>query len=297
MALDALNKETQKLLGNVKALKSSLEGQKKSMDTEKDNLENVITIQTVQKKQSSETKKQQESFLQMTEAEYKKYLKEKEENEKKVAEIRARIFELVGIPKAPTFGEALDLAKYVENITNVRPAFLLAVLKQESDIGKNVGRCYLKDTNTGSGVVVSSGKYLSRVMKPSRDVQPFLSITKELGRDPFETPVSCPMSSGYGGAMGPAQFIPSTWVIYRDKVKAITGESADPWDIKDAFLAAALYLADYGAAKRNYDFEWRAAMIYFSGTTRRTSYNGYGFYGDSVIAITKRFQKDIEAIE
>jgi len=170
-------------------------------------------------------------------------------------------------------------------------------LKQESNIGQNVGRCYLKDTNTGSGIVVSSGKYISQVMKPTRDVQPFLSITKELGRNPFETPISCPMSSGYGGAMGPAQFIPSTWVIYRDKVKAITGKPADPWNIKDSFLAAALYLSDYGAAKRNYDSEWRAAMIYFSGTTRRTSYNGYGFYGDSVIEIEKDLQKDIEAIE
>ncbi len=297
IALDALNEETQKLLRNVRGLKTSLEGQKESMDSEKNNLEGVVTIQKIQKKESAETKKAQENFLQMTEVEYQKYLKEKGENEKIVAEIRARIFALVGVPEAPTFGEALDLAKYVENITNVRPAFLLAILKQESNIGQNVGRCYLKDTNTGSGIVVSSGKYISQVMKPTRDVQPFLSITKELGRNPFETPISCPMSSGYGGAMGPAQFIPSTWVIYRDKVKAITGKPADPWNIKDSFLAAALYLSDYGAAKRNYDSEWRAAMIYFSGTTRRTSYNGYGFYGDSVIEIEKDLQKDIEAIE
>ncbi|GAH47901.1 unnamed protein product, partial [marine sediment metagenome] len=56
------------------------------------------------------------------------------------AEIRARIFELIGVPKAPTFGEALDIAKYVEGITGARPAFLLAILQQESAIGKNVGQ-------------------------------------------------------------------------------------------------------------------------------------------------------------
>ena len=134
-------------------------------------------------------------------------------------------------------------------------------------------------------------------MKPSRDIQPFLSITKELGRDWQNTRVSCPMSIGYGGAMGPGQFIPSTWIGYRDRVKAITGKPADPWNIRDAFIATGLYVSDYGAKKQTYDGEWRAAMIYFSGTSKRTSYNYYGFYGDSVMAIAKQLQKDIDIIE
>ena len=125
------------------------------------------------------------------------------------------------------------------------------------------------------------------------DVNDFLTTCKELGRDPYSTPVSCPMSFGYGGAMGPAQFIPSTWVVYKNRVKAITGKPADPWNIKDAFLAAALYLSDYGAMKQTYNGEWRAAMIYFSGSTNTK----YRFYGDSVMSITSRFSKDIEALE
>jgi len=255
----------------------------------------MLEIQMLQQQESDKTKKEQEYFLKLTEAEYQKYLKEKEETEKRAAEIRARIFELIGVPKAPTFGEALDIAKYVERITGVRPALLLAVLTQESNIGKNVGQCYLKDPATGDGVVASTGQKVSKVMKPSRDVGPFLEITKELGRDPYNTPVSCPIPSvgGYGGAMGPAQFIPSTWMLYRDKVKAITGKPADPWDIKDAFLAAALYLADYGAAQQTYDAEWKAAMIYFSGTTNKQ----YRFYGDSVMKIASQYEEDIKTIE
>jgi len=116
-----------------------------------------------------------------------------------------------------------------------------------------------------------------------------LQITAELKRDPFNTPVSCPMSFGWGGAMGPAQFIPSTWMVYRDRLKEIKKEPADPWDIKDAFLAAALYLADYGADKRDYQSEWKAAMIYFSGTTS----SKYRFYGDSVIKIAQQYEEDI----
>ena len=293
MALETISLKTQDLLKNIKDLKSNLEGQKEHMDEEKGDLENVVTIQTLQKQESARTKEQEEYFLRLTEEEYQKQLKEKEEVEKKVAEIRARIFELVGIPEAPTFGEALNLAKYVEGITGVRPALLLAVLTQESNIGKNLGQCYLKNPSTGEGVVAYNGRKIARVMKPTRDVQPFLSITKELGKDPYKTLVSCPMSYGWGGAMGPSQFIPSTWVIYRERVKQITGKPADPWNIKDAFLATGLYLSDYGAAQRTYSGEWRAAMIYFSGSTN----SRYSFYGNSVMAIAKDLQKDIETIE
>jgi len=303
MALESLNSKSQELLENIENLKVHLEEEKESLDTEKQDLENLVVIQTLQRKESASTKKEKDWLLKLTEEEYQKQLKEKTDVEERAAQIRARIFELIGIPEAPTFGEALDVAKYVENITGVRPALLLAVMTQESNIGKNVGQCYLKNPSTGEGVVVFNGKKVKRVMKPmglagrKGDVSDFLKITKELGRDPYNTPVSCPMSYGWGGAMGPAQFIPSTWILYRDKVKAITGKAADPWNIKDAFLAAALYLADYGATKQTYDGEWRASMIYFSGTSKRTKYNGYGFYGDSVMKITSQYEKDIEELE
>ncbi len=293
MALEALNSKSQELLEDVKNLKVDLENQKGLLDEEKTDLERVVKLQTLQKQESESTKKEQETFLKLTEAQYQKNLNEKKAAEKKAAEIRARIFELIGVPKAPTFGEALEIAKYVESVTGVSPAFLLAVMTQESNIGKNVGQCYLKNPTTGEGVVASNGKEVKNVMKPSRDVQPFLQITQELGRDPYNTPVSCPMSFGWGGAMGPAQFIPSTWVLYKDKTKAITGKTADPWNIKDAFLTAALYLADYGAAQKTYNSEWRAAMIYFSGSTN----SKYRFYGDSVMAITTRYEEDIKEIE
>ncbi|RLI18238.1 hypothetical protein DRO54_10380 [Candidatus Bathyarchaeota archaeon] len=297
VALEMLNTKNKELLENIKELKNYLEEQKQSLDEEKRNIENLVVISTLQRQQQQQAKQEKDWLLKLTESEYQNYLKEKKRTEKIAGEIRARIFELIGVPKAPTFGEALELAKYVERITGVRPAFLLAVLAQESSIGKNVGQCYLKNFSTGEGIVAYNGKGVSRVMNPKRDIPHFLKITKELGRDPKNTLVSCPMSYGWGGAMGPAQFIPSTWMIYRERVTKITGKTADPWNIKDAFLAAALYLADYGAARQTYNAEWRAAMIYFSGTTKRTRYNGYGFYGDSVMSIAARYQTDIETIE
>ncbi|MDD2731718.1 MAG: lytic murein transglycosylase [Candidatus Pacebacteria bacterium] len=297
VALELLNSKNKNLLQDIKILKLNLENQKISLDSEKDDLERTVKIQTLQRDENSKTKKEQEYYLNITEQEYNKQIQQKKEADQKAASIRARIFELIGVSKAPTFAEALEIAKYAESVTGIRPAFLLAILTQESNIGKNVGQCYVKNFSTGEGIRISGSGTLIKVMSPTRDVSYFLSITKELGRDPANTPVSCPLSYGWGGAMGPAQFIPSTWVNYRDRVKAITGKPADPWGIKDAFLASALHLTDYGAAKRTTTGEWNSAMIYFSGTTQRTKYNGYGFYGDSVMNIAKRYEEDIKAIE
>ncbi|MFH1462470.1 MAG: hypothetical protein ABIG08_02180 [bacterium] len=293
IALESLSQKSQEVLMEIKNLKANLEGQKESLDEEKESLENLVYIQTLQKQESADVKQTQEYYLRITEGEYQKQLKEKEEVEKKAAEIRARIFELIGVPEAPTFGEALELAKYVKTVSGVRPALLLAVMTQESNIGKNVGQCYLKDPLTGDGVVAFNGKAVSRVMKPSRDVPYFLEITKKLGRDPYNTPVSCPMSYGWGGAMGPAQFIADTWANpqygYGQKVKEVTGKEADPWDIRDAFLASGLYLRDLGASQD----EFKAVMRYFSGYTWSA---GEEFYGRSVLSIAANYEKDIKAL-
>lgn len=293
MALGNLNVKSEEMLQNIKSLKINLEDQKQSLDEEKEDLERITKIQTLQREESMATQKEQEKLLETTKGKESEYQKLLSATQKRAAEIKARLFELAGVPEAPTFGEALDIAKYVEGITGVRPAFLLAVLEQESAIGQNVGQCYLANTNTGAGVKANgSGQTVPRTMHPTRDVPHFLNITQELGRDPFKTLVSCPMSFGWGGAMGPAQFIPSTWVLYKDRVKSIIG-SADPWSIKDSFLAAGLYLADYGAAKKTRDAEWRAAMIYFSGSTN----SRYSFYGNSVLSRADRIESWIQDIE
>lgn len=293
MSLEFLNLETQNLLASIKNLQSNLNEQKDILEEDKSDVEKIMQIQLLQRKESEAVKKEKDVFLKQTEAQYQKSLQEKQKAEKRAAEIKARIFEVIGVSKAPTFGEALEIAKYAEKITGIRPAFLLAVLTQESNLGKNVGQCYLKNPTDGSGVVSYNGKVVERVMKPSRDVPAFLEITKAADRDPFKTQVSCPMSFGWGGAMGPAQFIPSTWVLYDDQVSAVTGRPADPWNIRDAFLAAAFYLTNYGAASQSYNGEWKAAMIYFSGSTNTK----YRFYGDSVMSIATRYQQDIQSIE
>jgi len=295
--LKILNSKILQLHQILSQLKSELTQKKVVLEKEKEKSENLLKMQLLQKIEAENLEEEKKALLKMTKTEAQKYLSEKETLQKKATEIRKRIFQLVGIAKAPTFGEAYEVAKWVQKITGVRPAFLLAVLKQESDLGKNVGQCYLKNTQTGSGIKISTGKTIERVMAPGppyssrNDVALFLNITKSLGRDPFSTPVSCPMSFGWGGAMGPAQFIPTTWENYKGRLASVLGRTPDPWKIEDAFLAAGLYLADYGATSRT--GEYNAALIYFSGSIDST----YSWYANSVLAIANNFEKDIEVLE
>ena len=294
VALNNLNIKTQVLLSDIKDLKINLENQVESLDQEKDDLEKLLKIQLLQKQDLSLTTVSQQKLLEETKGKEANYQKLLEESKKKATEIRSRIFELIGVAKAPTFGEAYAIAKFVSGITGVRPAFLLAIITQESNLGKNVGKCYLVNAKTGEGVVVETNKRAAKTMNPKRDVTPFLKITQDLGRDPYKTPVSCPMSFGWGGAMGPAQFIPSTWISFADGIKKITGAPGDPWNIKDSFIAAGLFLKKYGAASQKSTDEWKSAMIYFSGSSTNTRYR---FYADSVLNIAKQYEEDIKAID
>ena len=213
-------------------------------------------------------------------------------NQAKRREIKSQPFELIGQPKALTFGQAVNLAQWVAAKVKIRPAFLLSIFQEELKLEK-FDMCYLTNFKTGEGVRVDNGQRLARVMKPKRDIPDFLAITKQLGKNPSKTPVTCPMTFGWGGAMGPADFIPSTWMKYAKKIEKITGKSANPWNIRDAFLAAGLYLSDSGAKQETKTEEWKAAMIYFSGSPN----SSYTWYANGAMATAAQIQKKIEWLQ
>jgi peptidoglycan hydrolase CwlO-like protein len=268
--LEGLNSKVSDLLESTKNLKTYLENQQIKMGDNVDQLQKTIVIQSLQKQQNEQNKKEQDQYLKLTEAQYQLQVKSKQVVEEKASKIKAMLFQMVGVSKVPTFGEALEVAKSAAALVGIRPAFLLAVISQESAIGKNVGQCMLTDSGTGNGKRISSGTATIRVMKPGRDIDPFMQITAALGRDPYNTPVSCWIPayvrgspSGWGGAMGPAQFIPSTWNLFADRLKGLLGQAADPWGIKDSFTASGLYLADLGASAQTAAKESKAAARYY----------------------------------
>jgi len=226
--------------------------------------------------------KQKQKLLSITKNKQKEYSKVLDDRKKRAAEISAALFALRDTGSIP-FGRALTYANTVSAKTGVRPAFLLAIFMQESGFGKNQGSCYVKNKATGAGVGAKSGTAFARVMNPTRDIPPFIDIATKVGRDPWNTLVSCPQEVGWGGAMGAAQFIPSTWVLYANRIaKALGLDTADPWNARDAFMAAGMYLTDIGARPDSYSAERDAACKYFSG--KRCSQSSWAAtYGNQVM--------------
>jgi len=295
-SLERLSGEAKGILDEVKEFRRSLKGYKEDLEVDKTETEKVAKIQEAQKAQEEAARNERQRLRSMTEEEQRQYIAEKETLEKEAKEIRERIFELVGLPEdvdAPSFEEAHRIAKWVEGRTGVRTAFLLSIIQQESALGRNVGQCHLADKSSGASVHIRTGQRYSNGIHPTRDIPPFLTITAELGRDPLKTPVSCPLSYGYGGAMGPAQFIPSTWQMVRSEVRGILGYEPDPWKIRDSFMASGVLLRRNGAAPQTRQAEWNAAMRYFSGGTTNSS---FFWYADQVIDRANQFERDIEVM-
>lgn len=295
----ALNESFEEIRGTkteVEEVKSQLEEVKDNETQKKLSLEN-------EKKMVEKNQKEKNTLLVLTknqEVEFKKVLAQRE---KEAAQIRARLFELRDAGSI-SFGAAYDFALAASKSTGVRPALILAILMQESSLGVNVGSCYLRDYDTGSGISIKSGDTKPRTMHPTRDVPVFVSLLSKLGRDPQKTQVSCWIAmyyrgepTGWGGAMGPSQFIPSTWKLFEDKIKKVTGASvADPWVPYHAITATSIYLADLGAVAGNEASERNAACKYYSGRSCSSSSAGAG-YGNSVMKKLYSMQQDIDKLQ
>jgi membrane-bound lytic murein transglycosylase B len=270
--------------------KSETESEKNALDKRKNNEIDARAVIQSEKKNIENDEAEKQRLLTVSKGNEKTYSQVLNDKKVKAAQIRAALFALRDAESIP-FEKALQYANAAAKATGIRPAFLLAILTQESSLGKNVGSCYLTNANTGEGISVKSGKLFTNVMKPGRDVEPFINITKSLGMDYTKTLVSCPQSVGWGGAMGPAQFIASTWMLFKDRISnALGGAIPNPWAPQDAFMASSMYLTDLGAYAGSYTGERNAACRYYSGKScGGNSVNST--YGNQVMAKADNIQR------
>jgi peptidoglycan hydrolase CwlO-like protein len=285
--LTSLQESLRVTINQIAELKTNLEDQQELLGVAKADAETLKAYKEQQKAETDKTKAAKNGLLEITKGQESKYQELLKKTKETAAQIRSRIFQLLGGGEM-SFGDAYKLAKMAGDATGVRPAFILAILDRESALGQNVGRCTYKTAPMSTKQIKRSDG------SKKSEVDYFLELSGLLG---FENPetisVSCHNADGaYGGAMGPAQFMPSTWAGYMAQVSAVTGRStASPWNNADAFVAAALYLKDSGAATS----ERMAAAKYYCGG-RWNRYVCTNVYAKKVIDQANNFEDDIATL-
>ncbi len=296
---------------NIKKTSSSTEAEKESLQSRLSEQEQLRTVARLAKQAVQVQQNNKQRLLRRTKGIEANYQKIIASSQKTAAQIRSELFSLRGSAAIP-FGTALAYAKKAEKATGTRAAVTLGVLKQETNLGENLG--------TGTWRVD---------MSPRRDQPIFVYITRTLGFSPDKMPVSKRPSYGWGGAMGPGQFIPSTWTCYggfvntvtgscsnrgrlswkefyrgpwkyvasKDRVRKLLGASvpSNPWNPQVAIMATAMLMADNGASAQTRFAERRAALRYFAGWSGAKN-PAYSFYGDGVMGFARRFQKQINIL-
>lgn len=292
----------------IDGLKVEIYGEKSELEKRREQ-ENAAKygLQVEQEKIEAQ-KKDRDLALDISEQKEASLAELKKAREAEANRIRAELIKFQGsgiTSRSISFGEAYDFAKLASSKTGVDPAFIMAIMQQETGFGNNVGGCYLKekpeDPINGvykvNGIYISSGNPSKKNMIPS-NFNDFVSITQSLGRDWKTTPISCALVRsdgslfGHGGAMGYTQFIPSTWKMVEARVKAYLGISvADPWNPRDAVMATAVFMQDKGARgnpAQNYNTYYNAACGYYGQCSS---------YASSVMNKTANIQATIATLE
>ena len=288
-SFDTVQEAIQASFINIREIKTDTEREREDLKQRKQEQSELRSIQLLEKKRLEQAEAEKNKILKTTkgqEAAYQKLLSAKQKN---AAAIRSELFLLRGSPAIP-FEKAVEYATLAWRKTGVRPAFLLGVISEESELGANLGSGNWQDDLYNCYIRIG---YKSSAEKQKNA---YLEITSELGLNPDAMPVSKAPYYGCGGAMGPAQFMPTTWQLYKNEVARLTGHNPpNPWDPLDAFMAAALLLKDNGAAEGTYAAERRAALRYLAGGNWKKP--AYSFYGDDVMALTSKYQEQINIIQ
>lgn len=269
-SIQKLQQMSLEIVNDLRRRETELSEKQKQLEQQEEDLDQLEAMQALQQEDLAGKQAEQAAFLKAKQAEQVKYEQLIAEAKQAREEIESDIFTLKNAGVKLSLTEATDIARYAGKLTGIRPAVLLGVLKIETNLGTNLG----------------SGKFPDDMHPKSRE--PFLRITKKLGLDPNTAPISArPKSySGWGGAMGPGQFMPHTWETIEGRVASLVGKPlANPYELTDAFVATAIFLADRGATDPAKEYE--AVNRYLAGP----NWQRFTWYGDRVMAVAKEYEK------
>jgi len=279
-SLENFQNQIQQAFTKLSNLKTTLEQEKSILASEKEEQLTLKAIQDEQRVNLENKKKEKKTLLEQTKGQEQLFTQLVKKTQLDIEAIKNKLYYLKGFIDGDSlrFEDAYKFAKFASIYTGIRPAFLLAILSRESQLGKNIGTGTWRED-----------------MRPSQRTY-YLQICEKLNISPDTYPVSKKQWYGWGGAMGPAQFLPATWLGYEQRITEITGNNPpSPWNIKDAFVAAALYLVNKGANQQTYNVEWKAAMMYLAGANWQNS--SLRFYGNQVMELAAQIQEQIDILE
>lgn len=302
-----INKSLRDSLLALEEIKVDTLEQKRSLEDKQQEEARAKQLQE-QEKAAIEVKEAEKSdILEVTKGQEAAYQAHLAQTQRTAAQLRAALFELAGGGGRIPFPQAVQLAKTAGDRTGVAPALILAILEQESSYGANIGQCTYDQVVQGKPT-----------MGPG-SVPVFTVMADVLGFDIATQAVSCPITPGgvrygWGGAMGPSQFIPSTWALYggyvntgndvyvyqpnSDVIRQLLGLNgpSNPFRNQDAFVATALLMRDNGAAGGGYTAEWTAAVRYYAGWNGVNNPTNHS-YGDQVMERKARLEAEIRTLE
>lgn len=259
----------------IQEIKNNLEEKEEQLRDQKKELENLKNIQQIGKRSVEQVKTEKSNLLKATKGEESHFQQLIKKSQTDIEKIRSQITYLQ--QNGVSAEDAVKFAQLAAVAVGIRPAFLLGILEIESRLGQNVGtgnwnddmyQCYLRLSKIAR-TTVRKEYYIHRA---ETEKNAFFAVIGKLGLDANTVKVSREPSYGCGGALGPAQFIPSTWLGYEAEVARITGHNPpNPWNAEDAFTASAIKLARAGATSKTRVGESAAARTYISGKSQCTS--------------------------
>lgn len=268
----------------ITAKEKEIVAEKKHLFDKEEELMALKQSQEQQKSLLQQNQEDKETLLAQTkgqQSEYEALLKESFATKQNLLNSIKVLNGADGRPGAISLEEAytMAVADAARLGNKIRPEYLVGVMKIESGLGGNVGRSFYKDSLSGCAAREGNTTKLNF----AREEQSFEKITSELGV-PLTQPVSgCPYPKyiGTGGAMGPAQIMPATWLGYKVKLESLKGGSVNPWSMEDAMLAMGMILlgkVGNQSIAGNEELERKSALCYLGGCNVKNMW-----YADAVL--------------